>query len=92
MKDFVFLNMSSICWPNFENEAEEDLDMMKNISPENDDFRLENISSHEVPYAFRCIQGAFWRPQRDVPDDILTSESWYISGRKCCRAHVEVMF
>ena len=56
VKDFGSLNMSSICWPSLENEAGEDPDMMKNISFENDDFRRENISCQEVPYAFRCTQ------------------------------------
>ena len=46
----------------FENEWREAPDIMRKISRENDDFRLENISSDDVPYAFRIIQGALWRP------------------------------
>ena len=61
--NFGFLSMSSICWLSLENEATVYPDMMKNISRENDEFRLENISSQDVPYAFRITQGAFWRPQ-----------------------------
>ena len=80
VKDFGFLRMRSICWPSLENEAGEDPDMMKNISSESDDVQFENISSQEVPYAFRCTQVAFWRPQRVVLDDILTFASRYISG------------
>ena len=62
VKEFGSLSMSSICWPSLENEAGEDRDIMKNISRENDDFRLENVSSQDVSYAFRITQGALWRP------------------------------
>ena len=63
VKDFGFLSMSSICWPSLENEAREDPDMMKNISRENDDFGVGNISLQDVPYAFRITQEALWRPR-----------------------------
>ena len=63
VKDFGRLSMSSICLPSLENEGGEDPDTMKNISRENDDFRLGNVSSQDVPYAFRITQGALWRPR-----------------------------
>ena len=46
-----------------ENEGCEVPLVMEIISRENDDFRFENVSSQDVPYAFRITQGAFWRPQ-----------------------------
>ena len=45
VKDLFSLSMSSICWLDLENEEREDPDMIKNISRENDDFRLGNKSS-----------------------------------------------
>ena len=42
--------------PSLENERRVAPDMMENISRENDDFRPENISSQDVPYAFRSTQ------------------------------------
>ena len=57
----------------------------------NNDFRFENVSPQEVPYAFRCSQGTFCT-QRRVLDNILTFESWYISDRKCWRTHAEMIF
>ena len=46
--------------PSLENERRVAPGMMGNISRENDDFRLGNISSEDVPYAFRITQGALW--------------------------------
>ena len=48
--------------PSFENKTEEAPGMMRNIPRENDDFRIGNVSSQDVPYAFRITQGALWRP------------------------------
>ena len=80
---FNSLIMRSICWPSLENEAGEDHDMMKNISRENDDFRLENIYSREAPYASRRAPEALWRPR-----ELILMTFWHVKVGACLAENV----
>ena len=69
--------------------------LFKRIEPKLKGENKVNARKEDIPGCSICIQnhsGGTLEASGDIRDGILTSEKWNMSGRKCCRNHVEVMF